>query len=155
MKDEKSREEYGQMGTCADFVSYAYDDAITSWWNFIPGVSKILNKYYPPTAIASTDDLARSSETRKICEVSQRVNLVYPSSFKTQILVDDLKEELESHNEKIVAHARYVQEFLIQRGILDASGHILYDRIDLLGENKEEESEPPSSSQDHFLKYRR
>jgi hypothetical protein len=129
--DKISNEKYPQLGFCGDYVAWAYDNGIYSWWNRIPYLQNILVSVYPPEAIQTADNLANSPETVRICEVVDG-KLVYPEAIDTKGLVCVLEQNLESENNAISNHARFALERLKEHHVLDQSGRILSESITFL-----------------------
>jgi hypothetical protein len=129
--DKMSNQEYPQLGFCGDYVAWAYDNGIYSWWNRVPYLRDILVFVYPPEAIQTADNLANSPETVKICEVVDG-ELVYPEAIDTKGLVRFLERNLKSENNAISNHARFALERLKAHHVLDQSGRILSESITFL-----------------------
>ncbi len=129
--DKISNQEYPQTGFCGDYVAWAFDNKIYSWWNRIPYLQYILVSLYPPEAIQTADNLANSPETVRICEVVDG-KLVYPEVIDTKGLVRVLDRNLKSENNAISNHARFALEKLKEYHVLDQSGQILSESITFL-----------------------
>ena len=158
---QASRNEYAQMGTCSDFVAQAFQDRIYPWWNFLPGVRDLVNAFYPAVSISSPDDLARSPETRKICEVSEKTKLSYPSHVPTETLLNDLKLAVSSSNESISKHAKFTILKLIELGAVSMTGDVLLQTLAFLSDHdvafdksKEKTASQEEKAQKKFLNYR-
>ena len=123
-----SGEEYGQTGFCGDYVAWAYEDGIYSWWNVVPGLRDVFLLLYPPEAIHTPDDLANSPQTVMVCEV-RNGEIVFPDRIETEALAADLDRFMESSNALIAGHAGFVRTLLERDGAVDASGKILKERI--------------------------
>ncbi|MEK6580718.1 MAG: hypothetical protein AABZ55_15950 [Bdellovibrionota bacterium] len=122
------KEDYPGYGTCADFVNWTYNLAISSWWNFVPIVKQIIQLIYPPEAFRAPDDIARSPFTKQVCEVRDN-QLVYPQSLRAKKLWDQTRTSLESDDPMISGHARQVKEALIRNLVIDDQGNLLTERI--------------------------
>ena len=132
--DKISNEKYPQTGFCGDYVAWAYDNGIYSWWNRAPYLQNILVTVYPPEAIQTADNLANSPETVRICEVVDG-KVVYPEAIDTEGLVRVLEQNLESENNAISSHARFALEALKEHHVLDQSGQIRSESITFLEVN--------------------
>jgi hypothetical protein len=146
-EDQTSRLDraYGSRGVCSDFVNWAHGNHATSWWNFIPVVRKGLASVFPPEAFTTPDDLAESPYTRKVCEVGQRVvkdedgalsltepELIYPGFVCTKDLIATLDPALKSSNPRVASHARHVEAFLTNEGIIDSDHRVLVKKLHFL-----------------------
>ena len=121
--DKIGKEKYPQTGFCGDYVAWAYDNAIYSWWNRVPYLQNLLVSVYPPEAIQTADNIANSPETVRVCDVVDG-KLIYPDAIDTEGLVEILEQNLESENNAISNHARFALETLKEYHVLDQSGQI-------------------------------
>jgi len=136
----KHREElYKQRGVCSDFVNWAYDDSFTSWWNFIPVIRKGIAALYPPEAISTPDDLADSPYTKKICEVREEDELVFPKFACTKAIAKQIYAARDSENEKIASHAQMLERYLIKKEIISEDYQILIPKLNFVEPISEEE----------------
>jgi hypothetical protein len=126
-----SNQKYPQLGFCGDYVAWAYDNGIYSWWNRVPYLQNLLVSVYPPEAIHTADNLANSPETVRICEVVDG-KLIYPEVIDTKGLVKVLELNLKSENSAISNHARFALEILEEHHALDQSGQIRSESITFL-----------------------
>jgi hypothetical protein len=126
--DKITYQKYPQTGFCADYVAWAYDNKIYSWWNRIPYLQNILVHIYPPEAIQTADNIADSPETERICEVVNG-ELVYPEAVDTRVLVGLLEQNIKSENNSISKHALSVLEKLKEHHVIDQSGQIISTSI--------------------------
>jgi hypothetical protein len=121
---------YGGWGFCSDFVAWAFDDRIYSWWNVVPWLRDVIVLLYPPEAIHTADDLANSPQTRKILEVLNG-RVVYPAHLPTQKVVEELARFQASGNAAIVSHVANVRRRLIECGVINEEGTVLQSELDL------------------------
>ncbi|MFC1849054.1 hypothetical protein ACFL27_02485 [candidate division CSSED10-310 bacterium] len=121
-------QKYHHWGVCSDYLAWAYDHKIYSWWNVIPLLRDILVRIYPPEAIHTSDDLANSPQTVKICEVKNGV-LVYPPLIYTDLLLNHLKKCAGSTNKVIQQHSVRVKNLLVQQGFIDQADQVLITEI--------------------------
>jgi hypothetical protein len=113
------------MNVCGDFVAWAYEKHITSWWNRIPVARQIIATLYPPESIVTPDDLASSPYTEKVCDI-ENLKLKYPQGpISTVVLMKAIQESLTSVNPIIQKHATWVRNFLLNRNIINVDGEIL------------------------------
>jgi len=121
LKRIESKYLFNKMGTCADFVNWLFNNTITSPWNQVPIVRRLVNLLYPPEAIQTPDDIADSPQTEKVCEV-ENSTLIFPQEIDVKNLNNRTQQDLRSKDERVRKHAKNVRNFLIKNGVLTAEG---------------------------------
>ncbi len=114
------------LAVCSDFVNWAFDNEITSNWNFIPVVKKLVSAIYIPEGWQTPDDLEESYMTDKVCEIENK-ELVYPKQANLHEVLADITKNMSSSNELISEHAKRAYEDLKARGFIDNSGQPVVD----------------------------
>jgi len=107
---------YSRLGTCADFVNWTYGNMITSSWNQIPAIRRLIRFFYIPEAIQTPDNLADSPQTEKVCEV-ENSELLFPQELNAKDWVNRVNLDLRSDLEEVRKHAEKVMQFLVKNGV--------------------------------------
>ena len=118
-----SRVLFHRMGTCADFVNWAFHNTITSPWNRLPLIKHLIQMIYPPEALQTPDNLADSPDTEKVCEV-ENSNLAFPEQIHVKDWVNRTRIGLRSEDQQIQKHASNVWQFLIKNEVISADGEL-------------------------------
>lgn len=120
--------DYPGFGVCSDFIAWAYSGRIYSWWNCIPYLRDVLVRVYPPEALHTSDNLANSPQTVKICEV-RNGKIVYPEKISTALLLNHLDKCGASTVTEIRDHAEQVKKVLRLFSYIDSKDKLLINQI--------------------------
>jgi len=137
-------EDYGDRGLCSDFVNWAYDNYITSWWNFLPLIRQGIATIYPPESVTLPDNLADSPFAKRVCKVRKKLlmnrsgafdpdedptDLIEPHMVCTADLMRSIRSGLSVENDALNTHADELAAFLESKDILDSEGQMLVSKI--------------------------
>ncbi len=130
LKKVDNKENFFRKGlaVCSDFVNWAFDNVITSNWNFIPGVKKLIQAVYIPEGWQTPDNLADSYMTDKVCEI-KKGELIYPLEMNLRDLIADVMINRTSKRKEISEHAERVYEELKTEGLIDHSDEATADVV--------------------------
>ena len=114
---------YAKTGYCGDFVAWAYDDRIYSWWNQVSGVQDVIMLLYPGEAIHTADKIANSPQTTKLFELLNG-QIVYPTEFFTRELLARAERAMAQDDPQLIRHGQAVQAFLRKHGVIDNANRV-------------------------------
>jgi hypothetical protein len=113
------------FNSCSDFVAWAYERYFTAWWNRVPAIRHLAAYLYPPESFTTPDDLAKTPDTEKVCTI-EGLRLTYPTEpTPTSTLITAIRESLQSSNDSIRSHAKWVRSVLVREGIISSDDQIL------------------------------